>query len=667
MKTPFLQTTAILTLIGFAPLHAAPLAASLPEDSIVFFNAPSLTKLRQLKDHPLAKALRTGELGKALAPVLDKLSGGADAATEAILKEETGLNLEELLEKFPGAAAASMSLSFAKMMEAGSTKPDTESVSLVMVADFAGDETLMVKVIGALDKLGEKSEADREAKAEEEDKKDPDADADADEEKEEDKDADKDAKEDKKESPDWPEDYEETVTEVAGTKVHEWKVSDLEKNESDYMSWSIANGKAVFSIGRTDLKEVVARLIKPATEGSFAASPAWKTLPDSAQESDLLMGVNLERMLGELQEWLRVKMEKGELNTGGLPINPLQAWTGAGVDQFRMAFLSTTFEPEDASLHAGVTYEEKPALIKIYAAKGPGTPPAFVPADVQEVSWGTLDWGAFYDNITELATAVSPMAAGGIQMGTTELKKKIGVDLRKDILGQMGDNLWSTSYTDPVAPAAKSKSTDKTKTDDADEEEESPASSPFSFMEGQSQVIGISLRDAKAFDLSLKSIFNTVAPGQALFEDRKFMGTTIHQIKGTPPELRVAWLIHNDTLILSIGKPDLLEKALTGLAKPPAKPLINEPHVKAAFAKLPDGGVSSGYADAGSLIDTLVAGMKSGFASTISDVVDDDQAADVSAVINNLPDKLNLPWYVVTRMYLGEQSTDVRLRLSAKP
>ena len=663
MKTPLLPTAALLTLLSSVPLFAVePLAASLPEDSMVFLNASSLTKLRQVKDHPLAKAVRTGELGKALAPVLDKLSGEADAATEAILKEETGLNLEEILAKFPGAAAASVSLSITKMMEAESKKPDAESVSMVLAADFSGDEALMLKIVNALDKLGEKSKAKRKAKTEAEDKKKEEPAEDADNVKDGDTDKNKDEDEDKKEDPDWPEDYEETVTEIGGAKVHEWKVSNVEKHDSDYMAWSIANGKAVFSIGKTDLKEVVARLIKPATEGSLAASPAWQTLPESAQEADLLMGVNLERMLGEVQEGLRVKMEKGELNTGGLPINPLQAWTGAGLDQFRMGFISTTLEPEDAVMHMGLTYAEKPALIKIYAAKGPGTAPAFVPADMQDLSWGTLDWGAFYDNITSLATAVSPMAAGGIEMGTTELKKKIGVDLRKDILGQMGDDLWNVSHTDPVEAPAKGKGTGKSSGADAEEDEDAAGSSPldaFSFTKGQSQVVGISLRDAKAFGLSLKSIFNTLAPGQALFEDRQFLNNTIHQIKGTPPEMRVAWLISDDTLIFSIGKPDLLEKVLTGMAKPPAKPLINEPHVKAAFAKLPEGSVSSGYANAGQMIDVIL-GM-------VKPLIAEEAEGETAEIIGNLPDKLNLPWYLVTRLYLGDQSTDIRLRLSAKP
>ena len=116
----------------------------------------------------------------------------------------------------------------------------------------------------------------------------------------------------------------------------------------------------------------------------------------------MLTGVNLESLLGDTQEMLRLQMKKGELNTGGLPINALLAWVGAGLDQFRAAFVATMLKPEDAAMPFGLTYAGKPAILKIYAATGPGTPPAFIPSDVQEVSWGTLDWGTFYYNPTAL-------------------------------------------------------------------------------------------------------------------------------------------------------------------------------------------------------------------------------------------------------------------------
>ena len=645
MRPLLLPLLGILSFSALQPVLAAePLAAILPDHSKVFFNVSNLSQLRDSKDHPMVKALTTGELGKALQPVMDKLFGEVEGKTAALLKEETGLTMEEILAKFPGEAAGSISVSLQKLERVENFDLPDFGASLVL--DYTGDEALMKKLLAAGDKLQRSREAEneegKEGKKEEEGA-----------EKEEDE-------KPAKPAAVWPEDYDENITEIDGVKVHEWTVSNLDQTRGESLSWSIAKGKAAFTLGKSDLKEIITRLVKSSTEGSLGTTSAWKTMPASIQDSDLLGGVNLETLMGDIQEGLRLKMEKGELNTGGLPINPLQAWTGAGLDQFRMAFLDVNVEGGDAVLHLGLTYAEKPALMKIYAAKGPGVPPAFVPADVQEVSWGTLDWGGFYDNIKELAVSISPMAAGGIEMGTTELKKKIGVDLRQDILGQMGDGLWSVSHTEPVEADAtdKKKESDK-KSGDEDGETETESSPLSAYTKGQSQVIGIDLRDSKAFGISLKSIFNTLAPGAGLFDDRKFMDTTIHQIKGLPAEMQVAWLIHNETLMLSIGKPDLLEKVLAGMAKPPANPLVNEPHVKAAFALLPEGGVSSGYADAGKMIDVVLGAIKP--------LIAEQAEGDAAEIIENLPDQLNLPWYVVTRLYLGGESSDIRMRLSAKP
>jgi hypothetical protein len=640
---------------ALTPLLAAdPLAASLPGDSTLFFNVRDLTKMRQIKDHPLAKAFITGELGKFMEPLLKKMQGEIDTGGVEIFKEETGLSLEELLAKFPDGFAGSLSLGFEKMMKDDEEKPE---MAATLVADFTGDEALMARIVTALDKMDDHDqEVKKKAEAEDGKKADGDKDAADDGGEESGEDEDADTGEDELPKADWPADYEENVTEIGGVKVHEWSLREPGKKSGDGISWSVAKGKAAFAIGKTDFKELVTRLATPSDTGSLAATPAWKTIPDADRDSDVLMGVNLETMLGEIQEGLRVKMEKGELNTG-LPINPLQAWTAVGLDQLRAAFISTSVGTEDAAMHLGLTYAEKPAILKIYAATGPGVAPAFVPSDVQEVSWGTLDWGKMFDNIKEMAIAISPLAGGGIDMGLNEAKNKIGIDLRTDLFGQLGDNLWSVSHVEALTDEEKAKAKAK-KSEDQDS-----SSNPFAALAasqaGQSQVIGIALRDSKAFALSLKTMINTLASEEALFDNREFMGKTIHQIKGTPPEMNVAWLIDNDTLILSIGKTELLEKILGGMEKKPATPLIEAAHVKAALAKLPEGGVSSSYMDAGQTIDAVIGMLKP--------LIAEQASGETADTINSFPDKLDIGWQLVSRLHLAEKSTDVNLRLSNKP
>ena len=63
MRPLLLPLLGILSFSALQPVLAAePLAAILPDHSKVFFNVSNLSQLRDSKDHPMVKALTTGEL-----------------------------------------------------------------------------------------------------------------------------------------------------------------------------------------------------------------------------------------------------------------------------------------------------------------------------------------------------------------------------------------------------------------------------------------------------------------------------------------------------------------------------------------------------------------------------------------------------------------------------
>ncbi|MDB6133151.1 MAG: hypothetical protein JWM59_1394 [Verrucomicrobiales bacterium] len=630
-----------LTLLPLAA-QADDLAKVLPEDALFFSEVRNLAKLRESAEHPLAKKIRSGELGK----LLDKLTAASDTPENrkynALFKEEAGLSMEEALAKFAGGVAAGLEVPVEKLM----ADPESARPGGLIVADFTGDEALFKKILSGVQKVATAKAGAAKAEKEKvaaEAKKNKDDDDDADD--------DDDSSGDKPQAK-WPEEYEESITEADGVSIHGWTVKDEEKTMGMKISWAVAGGRLILGIGDVDTKDAVHRQVKDSTEGSLAATAAYKEIDAAAGDWDVLAGANLERGLGLVQESMRKQMEKGELNTG-MPVNPLQIWNGLGMDQFRTAFMAWDLQGEVLDFHAAVSYERKPAILKLYTANGPGEPPLFAPSDAMQVSWGTFDWGKMFEQLKELAAAISPVAGGGLEMGMNTLKSKIGVDLHKDVLAHMGDNLWTVAKTLPAEKDAKSA---KEKKQDEDEDE---ALDNAGLKE--SQLVGIALRDSKAFELSVKSILNAVAPGTAIFDDREYMGNTIREVKDSPPGQRIAWLVKGDTLILSVGEPDLLEKVLAGMDKKPAAPLLEEDFVKSAFASLPDGHVASSYYDTGKMVNALLPTVK-----TLLENFDDGESP-LGDFLESLPDQVDLPFFAVDRSYVSDKSVDVRLRLSQKP
>ena len=77
------------------------------------------------------------------------------------------------------------------------------------------------------------------------------------------------------------------------------------------------------------------------------------------------------------------------------------------------------------------------------------------------------------------------------------------------------------------------------------------------------------------------------------------------------------------------------------------------------FAKLPDGHISAGYANAGQMIDIVFGALKP--------MLEEEAEGEAAEVLENLPDKLNLNWQSASRVYIGPQSADLRVRISNKP
>lgn len=605
----FRRIASVVLFSGFtwaAPVSAGSLASLLPEETEVFLEISNVTKFREVPKHPIIDRFLESESGAPFRKLIDAAIGEAPAEMrklETVVREETGLSIRELLSRFTGSFAAGVSMPFGELI----VDEGFEKISGLVVADFSGDLDLAEGILDLIAELTPDREDD----------------------------------DDRKPWAKWGEDYEESEVEVEGVTIRKWTLRDPDRHQGPPQAVAVAGGKLFIGAGPVEIEDAVRRQLRDSDDGSLAATPGYRNITEEAGEWDILGGLVLESILNDIREGTRRQLEHG--NTGGLPLNPLQVWDGLGLKQIRTGIIALDLQEDALECRAVVTYDGKPAALSWYVTNGPGDPPLFAPADADDVSWGTLDFGRMFDELRNIAVAFGPVVGGGLEMAVNTVKTKSGVDLREDIFGQMGDNYWSVNRGafDEEAIAG-------------DDDEDIPAVDA-------SAVMGVALRDARAFDLSLTSLFNSLAPGKALFDDREYLGSTIHRIRELPPSMEVAWMIHNDMLILSVGKPDLLEQILGGMAKRPAEPLVTQDYVIEAFSKLPDGHVTSGVSSLSSFANLLIE-----FVRMAAGEVDEGLPGALKEAIDALPDKVDFPGVSVSRGYVNDRLIGFRVRFVPK-
>jgi hypothetical protein len=280
----------------------------------------------------------------------------------------------------------------------------------------------------------------------------------------------------------------------------------------------------------------------------------------------------------------------------------------------------------------GLTFHDNPGMMKIIAMDGPGIIPNFLPPDADSGGYGTMHWDKMLDAVEGLLKEAVPAFGDAIAVQLDEMKKATGVDIRKDILGNIGPDLFSA--TAPMsAEALKS-------------DEDVDAAQPT--------VLGLKLKNRKAVEMAVDTLINKAAPDAAMFEKREYQGTTIRNMKDAP----IGFLFTDDWFVLSMGPQTLLEKTITRMSKGGDDHLFALPIVKSAFEGLPGDDDGSTFFDLGPSLD-MVMELFSGFGGEIPGI---DEVLNVK----DLPKQMNLPIVVGMRQYLTDRSFHVRMHFSEK-
>ena len=590
MKTRIITLVALVAV--WLPARAIDnLTTLLPEDVTAFMSTKDAHFFEKLSEHPLAKAFGDSGLRKIFSPMLEKQKEGQEKM-EKILKEETGMTIAEVNKTFNGGSTIGVKFDFAMLFGArlagGAAEMPKGFFDMTLAMDFTGDEALAEKLTRAYARLFKESVAATGAAAPVLLAK-------------------------------FPEDYDASAEDYAGVKVHAWKLKKDAKSIIESPSYAVFDGALVFSLSEQGLRSAIDRVKKGAK--SLADSPRHAALEKSAKESDFVSYFDLSTII---KSAMNMAAKEGGVAAG----QTLTALRAIGVNKLDLLYLTADLSKGRSDFEFGLTFHDNPAFIKVIAMDGPGMVPNFLPPDADSGGHGTFYFDRALAAIESIMKDAVPAMGDLIATQLDELKKQTGVDIRKEIIANIGPDIFSATQPFDGKPSD-------------DEEDTEPT------------VLGLKIKDRKALELAVTTLINKSAPDAALFEKREYQGVTIHNFKEAP----VGYLFTDDWLVISMGPQTLLEKVITRMAKGGDDHLFAQPVVKSAFEGLPGDDEGSTYVDVGPTLDMLLE-LASGFSDT--------PGVDQFIKLDDLPKTMNLPIAIGMRQYLDDKAFRLRAHVIEK-
>lgn len=606
-KSPLFLTFSLLT----APLMAVDPATVLPDESVAYIELDS-EAFYKLENHPVVKTFPLEKLKK----LFYKLSGSSDnyeEETKKFLTEETGVSYEELVKK-----AGRVAISFHDLKVPANPTPENINLEFSVAEEFDADEAFLEKYVRAMVKLIAK-EAERQNKEGGEDIQ--------------------------KILSKVAEAFEHSTVEHGGAKIHLYKLKDTDETKrvpAFVREWAfcIHEKMILVSSGQDQVEEMIDRMKSGGETGSLVASAYYKTDHERTGKAVTMASLNLETILGLVEKYALPLADTDDLEVKKL-------WTGLGADKLRSAVLAVSSGADTIDLAAFLTYSEKPGLLSVLAIPGPGSAPAFFPRNLASAAYQQIDVSKTFENAEKLATEIYPPAGPALNLGLQMVKQQTGVDVRKEFIDQLGPDFWTASSVPEESSSPK----------------ETEPGVPFISLTGLlagNQVLGVRVKDSKAFALALKTVINKATPEEGIFEKQEYQGFTVNVVKHVPPGMKVSYVLTDDWLILNLNDTPALEQILSRLSKSGDENFFAQKSIARHMDALRGGQAVTSADDVGKTLKGIVNlfGQMAGLGGL--------GAGSKALPFDELAKFVDVPLVAVEKLWIDAKHTELRARIATK-
>ncbi|HEY9154551.1 MAG TPA: DUF3352 domain-containing protein [Opitutaceae bacterium] len=389
------------------------------------------------------------------------------------------------------------------------------------------------------------------------------------------------------------------TSQFSGVTVHVIHPVQKDKDHpTDPMVWAIVEGKWFLSPSKDAIIAAIDAVHNGGVDNAWGRSERWANLQKRAGDSQVMFTINVEAIYPALKKVLDEKLKSGgPTATGPFAVDGETLLTALGLDAWRELYVTANLGEDSTDMHSGLSYSEQRGLTKLLAYHdGPVATPSFVSPKCMNVSTAKLSPKEAYASLEEMLNAVNPAINGLLQSQLRSLNKQLGIDLKRDFIGSLGDTVITARFPAPDAGDTAS-------------------------LSNIDQFFAVSLQDADTFSRAIDS-FHRLMGQQAdqFFKTRDFLGfkiTTFSAGEGRPGAKPFHYAIAKGYFFLSVGSAGPMESALRGLAQD-QDTIWKQKDVATALAQVPANASGFEYEDMGQLVASLF--------KTIS---------DTSALMNN--------------------------------
>ena len=360
------------------------------------------------------------------------------------------------------------------------------------------------------------------------------------------------------------------------------------------MAWALVEGVWLVSPTKERVFAAIDAVQQGGLPASLGASERFQRTRQRVGAAQALAYLNLPAIYPLVKEAVVALKTKtaGKANAFGL--DPEVVLKALGLDALGESYAAVSLGPTQARLDTGLVYSEERGLMGLVAYQsGPTSQPEWVPSKWPNVSTARFSVPKAYAGLEALVNAINPMIFGMAQGQLRAFEKKLGVDLRRDLIGSLGDDLV-TAYALPPG--------------------QEPGTVPA--WTQMDQLIAISLVNEEAFLRSVNALKQLAGPAaDQLFTERDYLGNTLYTLNvptepgnGAPTGAArgFSYAISRKTLLVGIGSSATVESALQGMTSGTGG-FWQRADVKMALADLPSDAVSLQVQDLRVLLASLVA------------------------------------------------------------